>query len=147
MRALVLLAALALLFAGPPRGLAADAPSDEESLRNFMVGKYDVIGRQPDSAKTYAGRVTLRAVGNALEATRTIAGVTTKAILRFDTVASADRIPVLRLRFTLGGVPHEAIYQWRSDPDNYPRFTGLIYRADHRTKRLGLEAWFPLQPR
>ncbi len=148
MRAPSLLIALLLLVMGAaPRCLAAaDPPPDEESLRGFMAGDYDLIGRRPDSTKTYAGRITLRVVGDALQATRTIGGVTSQAVLRFDTIAGADRIPVLRAQFTLGGIKHEAIYQWRSDPDNYPRFTGLVYRPNNRTKKPGLEAWFPVRP-
>ena len=125
---------------------AADKLPDEESLRGFMVGDYDLIGRRLDSDKTYTGRITLRVVGDALHATRTIEGVTSQAVLRFDTIAGADRIPVLRMQFTLRGIKHEAIYQWRSDPDNYPRFTGLVYRPGSQTKKPGLEAWFPVRP-
>ena len=143
----LLIAVVLLVTGGATRCPAADQPPDAESLRGFMVGDYDLIGRRPDSAKTYTGRITLRLVGEALQATRTIGGVISQAVLRFDTIAGADRIPVLRMRFTLGGVTHEAIYQWRSDPDNYPRFTGLVYRPGNQTKRPGLEAWFPIQPR
>jgi hypothetical protein len=28
---------------------------DEDSLRTYMVGEYDVIGREPDSTATYTG--------------------------------------------------------------------------------------------
>ncbi len=118
-------------------------PAAEEFLRGFMAGEYDVIGRKPDSTTTYSGRITLRAEGNVLQATRIIEGKTTKATIRFDTVAGADRIPVVRMRFALDGVEYEATYRWQSDPDNYPRFTGMISRVDHQTKSPGLEAFFP----
>jgi hypothetical protein len=119
-------------------------PIDEEFLRGFMVGEYDVIGRKPDSATPYSGRITLRVEGTVFQATRTIEGTTTKAAIRFDTVGGADRIPVLRMRFALDGVEYEATFRWQSDPDNYPRFTGIIYRIDHQTKSPGIEAFFPI---
>ncbi len=118
-------------------------PVDEGFLRGFLAGEYDIIGRKPDSATTYSGRLTLRAEGNVLTAMRIIEGKTTKATIRFDTVAGADRIPVVHMRFALDGVEYEASYRWQSDPDNYPRFTGIISRVDHQTKSPGLEAFFP----
>lgn len=118
-------------------------PVDEAFLRGFMAGEYDIIGRLPDSMTTYSGRLTLRAEGDVLQATRTIGGKTTNATVRFDTVAGSDRIPVVRMRFALDGVDYEAFYRWQTDPDNYPRFTGVIARADHQTKSPGLEAFFP----
>lgn len=136
----VILALFVLSLAGTAR---CAEPADEEFLRGFMAGEYDVIGRKPDSATTYSGRLTLRAEGNVLQATRIIEGKTTKATIRLDTVAGADRISVVRMSFALDGVEYEATYRWQSDPDNYPRFTGIIYRVDHQTKSPGLEAFFP----
>src|SRR5882724_2164894 len=60
---------------------------------------------------------------------------------RFDTVAGADRIAVLRMHFRFDGKEYDATYRWQSDPDNYPRFTGYVYLAD--SKSPGLEALFP----
>src|SRR5881392_3932656 len=79
-------------------------PLDDEFLRGFMPGEYDLIGRRPDSTTTYSGRVVLRADGDILQAIRTIEGKATKCTIRFDTVAGADRVPVLRMRFIFDGV-------------------------------------------
>jgi hypothetical protein len=114
---------------------------DEASLRSYMVGEYDLIGRKPDSTATYAGHVTLRNENGVLQVTRTIDGKTDKCVARFDTVAGKDRILVLRMHFRLDGAEYDATYCWQSDPDNYPRFTGYVYLAD--TKSPGLEALFP----
>jgi len=73
---------------------------------------------------------------------RTIEGKTDKCAARFDTVAGADRIPVVRMHFRFDGKEYEATYRWQSDPDNYPRFTGYVYLAG--TKLPGLEALFPI---
>jgi uncharacterized protein YciI len=115
---------------------------DEESLRSYMVGEYDLIGRKPDSTATYAGRVTLRDENGVLQVTRTIEGKTDKCVARFDTVAGDDRIPVLKMHFHLDNREYDAAYRWQSDLDNYPRFTGYVYLPG--TKSPGLEALFPI---
>jgi hypothetical protein len=117
-------------------------PLDEEFLRNYMAGEYDLIGRKADSTSTYNGHVTLRDEGGVLQVTRTIEGKTDKCSARFDTVAGTDRIPLLRMHFHFDGEEYDATYRWQSDPDNYPRFTGYLYRSG--TKSPGLEALFPL---
>jgi len=116
---------------------------DEESLRNYMAGEYDLIDRKADSTATYAGHVTLRDQEGVLQVMRTIEGKTDKCAARFDTVAGADRIPVLRMHFLFDGKEYDATYRWQSDPDNYPRFTGYVYLAG--TKSPGLEALFPIR--
>lgn len=115
---------------------------DEESLRSYMTGEYDLIGRKADSTMTYNGHVSLRDEAGVLQVTRTVDGKTEKCSARFDTVAGTDRIPVLRMRFHFDGKEYDATYRWQSDPDNYPRFTGYLYLPD--TKSPGLEALFPI---
>jgi hypothetical protein len=115
---------------------------DEESLRSYMAGEYDLIGRRPDSTATYTGHVTVRDEGGVLQIVRTIDGKTDKCVARFETVAGTDRIPVLKMHFRFDGQEYDATYRWQSDPDNYPRFTGYVYLAS--TKSPGLEALFPI---
>jgi hypothetical protein len=132
-----------LLVANSVRNLAADPkPANEDILRSYMSGEYDLIGRKPDSTATYNGHVTLRDKGGVLQVTRTIEGKTDKCAARFDTVAGDDRIQVLRMHFHLDGNEYEAVYRWQSDPDNYPRFTGYLYLSG--TKSPGLETFFPI---
>ena len=140
----VFLATLAiLLLASSVRCSDADQkPLDQEFLRNYMAGEYDLIGRKADSSATYNGHVTLRDEGGALQVTRTVEGKTDKCAARFDTVAGSDRIPVLRMHFRFDGKEYDATYRWQSDPDNYPRFTGYLYLSG--TKSPGLEALFPI---
>jgi hypothetical protein len=116
-------------------------PLDEQFLRNYMAGEYDLIGRKADSSGTYNGHVTLRDEGGVLQVTRTVEGKTDKCAARFDTVAGTDRIPVLRMHFYFDGKEYDATYRWQSDPDNYPRFIGYLYLSG--TKSPGLEALFP----
>jgi len=132
-----------LLFSGFARCDDADRkPLDEEFLRNYMAGEYDLIGRKADSTSTYSGHVTLRDEGGVLQVTRTVEGKTDKCDARFDTVAGTDRIPVLGMHFRFDGKEYDATYRWQSDPDNYPRFTGYLYLPG--TKSPGLEALFPI---
>ena len=130
-----------LLFAAQS-GEADQKPLDQEFLRNYMAGEYDLIGRKADSSATYNGHVRLRDEGGVLQETRTVEGKTDKCAARFDTVAGSDRIPVLRMHFRFNGKEYDAIYRWQSDPDNYPRFTGYLYLSG--TKLPGLEALFPI---
>ena len=132
-----------LLLANSVGGADADPkPLDEESLRSYMAGEYDLIGRKPDSTATYSGHVTLRDENGVLQVTRTIEGKTDKCVARFDRVAGDDRIPVLRMHFSFDGEQYDATYRWQSDPDNYPRFTGYVYLTGTRSP--GLEALFPV---
>jgi len=132
-----------ILFADSARCADADRkPLDEQFLRSYMAGEYDLIGRKADSSATYNGRVTLRDEGGVLQVIRTVEGKTGKCAARFDTVAGTDRIPVLRMRFRFDGNEYDATYSWQSDPDNYPRLTGYLYLSG--TKSPGLEALFPI---
>ena len=132
-----------LLFANSSRCADAELKqSEEEFLRNYMAGEYDLIGRKPDSSGSYNGHVTLRDEGGVLQVTRTVEGKTDKCAARFDTVAGSDRIPVLRMHFRSDGKEYDATYCWQSDPDNYPRFMGHLYLSG--TKSPGLEALFPI---
>lgn len=143
MRVCLAILAMLLLFAYSAGCANADGERlDEESLRSYMAGNYDLIGRKADSTATYSGDVTLQDVNGALQVTRTIEGKTDKCVARFDTVAGDDKIPLLRIHFHFDGKECDATYRWQSDPDNYPRFTGYVYRAG--TKSPGLEALFPI---
>ena len=140
------LAIFAILLLSPINSArCADADSkqlDEEFLRGYMAGEYDLVGRKVDSTATYTGHVTLRDEGGVLQVIRTIEGKTDKCAARFDTVAGADSIPVLRMHFRFDGNEYDAAYRWQSDPDNYPRFTGYLYLSG--TKSPGLAALFPI---
>jgi hypothetical protein len=138
------LALLAILLLANSGRCADDdrRPLDEEGLRSYMAGEYDLVGRKPDSTATYSGHIALRDENGVLQVTRTIEGKTDKCVARFDSIAGDDRIPVLRMQFSIDGKQYDATYRWQSDPDNYPRFTGYVYLTG--TKSPGLEALFPV---
>jgi hypothetical protein len=142
MKAYLAISAILLVAVSSRSGETDRQSLDEEFLRNYMAGEYDLIGRKADSTSIYNGHVTLRDEGGVLQVTRTIEGKTDKCSARFDTVAGTDRIPLLRMHFHFDGEEYDATYRWQSDPDNYPRFTGYLYRSG--TKSPGLEALFPI---
>ena len=112
---------------------------DEESLRNYMAGEYDLIGRKADSTATYNGHVTLRDEGGVLQVARKVRPIHAQ----LDSILCRRRsYPVLKMHFLFDGKEYEAPYHWQSDPDNYPRLTGYVYLAG--TKSPGLEALFPI---
>jgi hypothetical protein len=134
---------MVLLLANRVRCADVDAkPFGDESLRSYMAGDYDLIGRKPDSTATYNGHVTLRDENGVLQVKRTLEGKTENCSARFDTIAGSDHIPVLRMHFHMDGKEYDATYRWQSDADNYPRFTGYLYLSG--TKSPGLEALFPI---
>ena len=45
---------------------------DQESLRSYMAGEYDLSGRKPDSTSTYSGHVALRDENGVLQVIRTV---------------------------------------------------------------------------
>jgi hypothetical protein len=142
MKAYLAIWSILLIVVSARSGETDRKPLDEQFLHNYMAGEYDLIGRKADSSATYNGHVTLRDEGGVLQVTRTVEGKTDKCAARFDTVAGADRIPVLRMHFYFNGKKYDATYHWQSDPDNHPRFTGYLYLSG--TKLPGLEALFPI---
>ena len=112
-----------------------------EFYYGLLDGSYDVIGRYPDSNQTYTGKIILIKSGETLEVIRKIKNKVIRGIGKIET-ASADKIKVLRVRFTEHGKRYEATYLINVDIDNYGRLTGYIYLQDGETKIPGLEALF-----
>lgn len=120
---------------------AAGAQDQEEFLRDFLPGVYRVVGKLPDSSETYTGRVVIRAEAGGFQVIRTIRGRTVTGRGRLES-ATADRVRVLRVRFSLDGRRYEATYLIHSDLDNYARLTGFVYPQGGKTADPGLEAFF-----
>lgn len=126
-----------LLFA-----VAVQAEEGEEGfLLQFLEGTYQVIGMEPDGEVLYAGRITLKKDGHALEVTRNIQQKTAHGKGVLETV-TADEIMVLKIRFEQDGKDLEGTYLIHSDLDNYARLTGHVYLQDGSTTKPGLEAFF-----
>jgi len=120
---------------------AKDVGSKIEFLYQFLQGTYELIGRVPDSNKTYTGKVVLRKSDDYFEVIRRIEGKEIKGTGEIET-ATADKTKVLRVRFVEGNKSYEATYLIGSDLDNYGRLAGYLYLKEGGTKVPGLEALF-----
>jgi hypothetical protein len=120
---------------------AQEGNGEDEALYQFLQGKYELIGRFPDSDTIYSGTGILRATKDGIEFSRTINGTTIKGAARLE-FTRHDRVKVLRMRFADGDRSYEGTYVLGSDLDNYARLTGYVYLQDGKTQRPGIEAWF-----
>lgn len=132
----ILIAVLALAVSWPL--FADNIPPD---MYELLVGKYQLLGKMPDSDKTYLGELELKRTDDGLGVIRRINGEEVAGSARFETV-SADNVSVLRMRFSEGGHDYEGTYLWSMDLDNYARMTGYIYQPGIATEDPGLEALF-----
>ena len=112
-----------------------------EFLHEFLRGTYQVIGRWPDSNKSYNGKVVIKSKGDHLQVLRSINGEEIKGVGRI-AAATADKIKVLTVEFPQHGRRYEAKYIIDSDLDNFARLTGYLYLKTGETKKPGLEALF-----
>ncbi len=118
---------------------------DSDLTLQFLAGKYTLIGKKPDSNKTYHGTIVFSYTDEAKELsfTRYIKGKKTKGIAKIEK-ALAGEAEVLRLRFKENRKEYEGTFLWRSDLDNYGRLSGFIYQKNGGTNKPGLEAYFVL---
>ncbi len=140
------LAIILLTFCLPCLALAEPPHPDWAELAGTMSGEYTVIGRRPDSRKTYSGHLSFRAEGEGLAFVRTINGQIESGTGRFELVSSENR-PALRLYFLEDGRWHDGLYEWRRDHHNALRFTGFIMSLPQKTTLYGAEAFFPAPSR
>ncbi len=117
----------------------APVKPDQETY-GYLSGQFELIGRFPDSTKTFRGTVRLTFDGTRLRVERTVDGKTVIGSAKLD-VSGPDRLEVLRASFPISGKDYEATYLWRSDLDNYPILTGRVFTRG--TKSPGVEVWFP----
>ncbi len=124
-----------------PSVLAQENKDEDIFLYEFLNGSYHLIGKLPDSERTYSGRVVLRYAEGRLTVVRNVDGQKISGTGKIETVL-ADEIKVLRVRFKQNKRKFEATYLIDSDLDNYGRLSGHWYREDGGTKNPGLEALF-----
>ena len=115
-----LLVFIILLIISEPVALAED---DTEFLYGFLDGSYELVGRWPDSNKTYSGKIILEKDHGQFRVVRIIDGNKIIGIGKIVT-ATPDKVKVLRIRFRQEGQEYEGTYLIGSDLDNYGRLTG-----------------------
>jgi len=111
---------------------------------DFVPGRYTLIGRDPDSVRTYTGKARIERVGNRLKLTRRVAGRTDSA---YGVVRRADPGEAWVLEFKWQAQrPMEMICLVSSDLDNYARLTCHWGVARNPHRQPGMEAYFAQEP-
>ena len=116
------------------------AEDNDGFLHSFIEGDYILIGKAPDSDRTYHGKVKILKNGGGLDVVRIIDKKEIKAKGKIET--AADNVKVLRVRFKKENQVYEGTYLLDSDLDNYGRLTGYVYLKAGGTRKAGLEALF-----
>jgi hypothetical protein len=120
------------------------AEEDEPYQWSFVPGRYQFIGRHPDSLRTYTGTAKIERVGKLLRLTRSIAGNRSQV---FGVVRRADPGEADVLSFTWGKKdPMEMVCLVGSDLDNYPRLTCHWGKTGNPHTQPGMEAYFAQEP-
>jgi len=123
--------------------LAADEKADEESLLRFVVGKYVIIGREPDGGAPYSGSATIEQTENGLVLKRRRHEHEINATGRAEVPAPPGEGRVLRFRWR-DPEPTLMTCLVGADLDNYARLTCSWMHEGSRPTEPGLEAMFPL---
>ena len=132
---------IVLLFSGQ----AFSAELDEPLQWGFVPGNYQLIGRHPDSLRTYTGTARIEHIGKQLRLTRKIDGVVTQ-VYGVARRANPGEAWVLSFQWK---EQHsmEMVCLIGSDLDNYARLTCYWGKAGNPHKQPGLEAYFVQEPR
>ena len=136
MKAAIICSVLSLASAG----VHADA-SQQQFLSEFVSGQYQLIGKGPDSDRTYSGQVGIFSESGKLRFLRVIAGNTVSGEAAIEEAVHGEA-NVLRMRFNENGVDYEDTCLIQSDLDNYARISCYLYRQDGTTREPGIEALF-----
>lgn len=135
-----LLTSLLILILTSPVVSRAEQNSDD-FLADFIAGKYHLIGKSINSNTAYTGSVELLHSDKGITVYRMIDGHQVMGHAAIEE-ASADQVPVLRIRFIENSHPYEASCLINSDLDNYARLSCYLYLSGVKTDSPGLEALF-----
>jgi len=117
------------------------ADDTQRFLEDFVVGHYQLVGRTPDGGGAYHGRVEISRTTGGLQVRRHVHGTEQTGTAAVEQ-ATADRVPVLRIRFRGTAGDYEETCMVGSDLDNRARITCYLYRPGSHTRQPGLEALF-----
>jgi len=121
--------------------MAQNEQNADSFLSEFLQGNYEILGRISDTDSIYSGQMTLTPADSGFEAKRIINGRTIKGRAKIESAIKGEQT-VLRLRFVQDLIKYEITYLIQSDLDNYPRFSGYVYRKDKSTIKPGIETCF-----
>ncbi len=118
---------------------------DEPPEWSFVTGRYQLIGRHPDSVRTYTGTAQLERSGKRLLLSREIGGKKTRM---YGVIRRADPGEANVLAFAWGVQPTmEMVCLIGSDLDNYARLTCHWGKRGNPHTQPGLEAYFAQEHR
>ena len=109
-------------------------PFDEE-VPPGLIGKYEILGKDAESGKTYSGALEIVVAKGTYVLTRTVQGQTLKGEAWAE-ICSPDKFQVLRARYESKPKPIDLSCYLRFDGDNFTRASCTSF--DGR----GLEAWY-----
>lgn len=138
----ILLRCLLLALLPPAVYAAEDLPPQWD----FVVGRYQLIGRAPDSTRTYHGSAKIEHIGKTLRLTRIIER---KTQVVHGVVRRADPGEAYVLAFAWkseAARPMEMVCVIGGDLDNYARLTCHWGIKANPHKQPGMEAYFAQEP-
>ena len=115
--------------------IAKDEVNSEqkEFLAGFVSGSYSVIGREPDSGKTYSGKVEIFKKNGKMQYIRTTEGEIVKGTASIE-ITSPPEVEVLRIQFDKNNKNYEGTFLIDSDLDNNGRLSGYVYLKNGKNK-------------
>ena len=123
---------------------AGATEADEPPQWSFVPGRYQLIGRHPDSPLTYSGTARIDRVGRQLRLTREIGGKQSRI---FGVVRRADPGEAYVLIFKWDNPRStEMVCVIGSDLDNYARLTCHWGQTGNPHRQPGMEAYFAQEP-
>jgi hypothetical protein len=108
-----------------------------------LDGKYEIIGRMPDSDVTYSGTLEVGIGKTAYTLKRTVNGNIANGEAWFET-CGLDEIQVLSFKYTQGKKPMEGFCFINRNGDNYMLMSCYTNYVGVESKRSGLESMFQL---
>ena len=121
--------------------IEAEVNIETDPLAVFVAGNYFLVGKAPDSNKTYQGKLSINNSNGQLNIARNINGVVIKGSAAIESALSGET-KVLRMRFTEKGKSYEETCLVSGDLDNYARISCYLYTSDNKTTQPGMEALF-----
>lgn len=139
MNKIIILIALTLL----PLFVSAKEKNETENhfFADFIIGKYQLIGKSLNSDETYVGEFELVEVKRELSFIKSIDGKFVRGKATVEKTMSGST-QVLRLNYKQLNKSYEETCLFNSDLDNYARITCHLYEKGVDTKNPGLEAMF-----
>lgn len=137
-RLLLLLTVSACAAAAPPapETYCKRVPFDEE-VPAGLIGKYEIVGKEALSGKTYSGSLEISVVNGSYVLTRTVHNRNVKGEAWVES-CSPDHFRVLRARYEARPKAIELSCYLRFDGDNFTRASCTTFGGG------GLEAWYQL---